>query len=233
MEASGHGAASKAGYIAAADPAHAGRSKNAIAERGASIHTFFARAGSAIPRRFAAAATGRLPMSPQRLVERGGRQAVGGARARAAAALAQVSSASALQFAARTASDLEFRRVLLDHQLPIRPIFCLFYPHFFSLQLVATTTTDDCGHFHTLFFRGCNNPDTPDLYFKSSSASSTCSTSRSTPRLRCPATLGGTMPAAPRSLSSPIIRWRGPARPARRSWPPTTGCCSSRSDRSR
>ena len=87
-------------------------------------------------------------------------------RPQAAAALAQVSSASALQFAARMASDLEFRRVLLDHQLLIRPIFCLFYPHFFSMQLVATTKTDDCGHFHTLFFRGCNNPDTPDLYFK-------------------------------------------------------------------
>jgi hypothetical protein len=41
IEASGHGAASKAGYIAAADP-HAGRSRNSLAEREASIHPFFA-----------------------------------------------------------------------------------------------------------------------------------------------------------------------------------------------
>jgi hypothetical protein len=42
IEASGHKAASKAGYIAAADPAHAERSRNALAEREASIHPFFA-----------------------------------------------------------------------------------------------------------------------------------------------------------------------------------------------
>ena len=46
IEASGHGAASKTGYIAAADPAHAGRSKNAVAERGASIHVFCSRGRS-------------------------------------------------------------------------------------------------------------------------------------------------------------------------------------------
>jgi hypothetical protein len=31
---------------------------------------------------------------------------------------------------------------------------------------VATTHTDECGHFQTIFYKGFNNPDTPDLYFK-------------------------------------------------------------------
>ena len=75
-------------------------------------------------------------------------------------------SAPALQFAARAASDLDFRRVLLDHAELIRPIFCRLYPDLFTMRLVATAQTDDCGHFHTLFFNGCNNPDTPDIYFK-------------------------------------------------------------------
>lgn len=33
------------------------------------------------------------------------------------------------------------------------------------MQLVATTTTDDCGKFRARFYRGCSS-DTPDLYFK-------------------------------------------------------------------
>src|SRR5262249_54019455 len=89
-----------------------------------------------------------------------------GATDRNSGALDGLRSATTLQFAARTASDLEFRRALLDHVELIRPIFCLFYPHLFTMRLVATAHTDDCGHFHTLFFNGCNNPDTPDLYFK-------------------------------------------------------------------
>ncbi|HZA66399.1 MAG TPA: hypothetical protein VE592_05585 [Geminicoccaceae bacterium] len=137
-------------------------------EPGPGPDPFLGNVGPAIPRRFAAAAAQQLPSSLQRQLSTAvtTRLAAERPRAEAAAALADVASASALQFAARTASDLEFRRVLLDHEQLIRPIFCLFYPYFFSLQLVATTKTDDCGHFHTLFFRGCNNPDTPDLYFK-------------------------------------------------------------------
>jgi hypothetical protein len=110
---------------------------------------FFANPKPAIPQRFATSAAQSL--APQ---------------AEIAGALDGLRSATALQFAARTASDLEFRRSLLDHLELIRPIFCLFYPHLFTMRLVAIAHTDDCGHFHTLFFNGCNNPDTPDLYFK-------------------------------------------------------------------
>ncbi len=81
----------------------------------------------------------------------------------AARALASV---TALQFLARTTNTLQFRQVLIDHVALIRPLFCLFFPTFVTMSLVATATTDECGHFQTIFFRGCNNPDTPDLYFK-------------------------------------------------------------------
>jgi len=86
--------------------------------------------------------------------------------AEAATALAGLDQAAALRFTARTGSDLDFQRVLLDHELLLRPIFCILFPGFFTKQLVATAHTDDCGHFRTLFFQGCHNHDTPDLYFK-------------------------------------------------------------------
>jgi hypothetical protein len=86
--------------------------------------------------------------------------------AEAATALAGLEQAGTLRFAARTGSDLDFQRVLLDHELLLRPIFCILFPGFFTKQLVATAHTDDCGHFRTLFFQGCHNHDTPDLYFK-------------------------------------------------------------------
>jgi hypothetical protein len=86
--------------------------------------------------------------------------------AEAATALTGLEQASTLRFAARTASDLDFQRSLLEHELLLRPIFCILFPGFFTMQRVATAHTDDCGHFHTLFFQGCNNHDTPDLYFK-------------------------------------------------------------------
>ena len=34
------------------------------------------------------------------------------------------------------------------------------------MRKVGEAWTDDCGHFQTRFFKGCNNPDVPDLYFK-------------------------------------------------------------------
>jgi hypothetical protein len=110
---------------------------------------FFANPRPAIPRRFA------IEPAPSISV-----------REQAAGALDGLKSATTLQFAARAASDLEFRRTLLDHADLIRPILCIFYPHFFTMRLVATAHTDDCGHFHTFFFKGCHNHDTPDLYFK-------------------------------------------------------------------
>jgi len=77
-----------------------------------------------------------------------------------------LSTVTELQFLARTSNTVQFRQVLIDRAAIIRPILCLFFPPLVTTQLVATATTDECGHFQTFFFRGCNNPDTPDLYFK-------------------------------------------------------------------
>jgi hypothetical protein len=110
---------------------------------------FFANPAPVIPKRFAETSAARPLL-----------------RDEAVGSLDSLKSATTLQFAARTASDLDFRRALLDHVDLIRPIFCLFFPGFFTMRLVATAHTDDCGHFHTFFFKGCNNHDTPDLYFK-------------------------------------------------------------------
>jgi hypothetical protein len=84
----------------------------------------------------------------------------------AATALASNRSGDALRLSAMTASDLQFKQALVAHEVLVRPIFCALYWRFFTMQLVATTTTDDCGHFRTTFFNGCKNPDKPDLYFK-------------------------------------------------------------------
>ncbi len=70
-----------------------------------------------------------------------------------------------LQFLARTTNTFEFRQALISRADLIRPLLCHFFPLFVTKQLVATATTDECGHFSTFFFRGCFNPDTPDLYF--------------------------------------------------------------------
>lgn len=71
-----------------------------------------------------------------------------------------------LQFLARTADTAQFRQGLLNHGELVRPLLCRFFPFIFTTRLVGTATTDTCGRFHSFFFRGCNNPDTPDLYFK-------------------------------------------------------------------
>lgn len=84
----------------------------------------------------------------------------------AAVTLKQLSSVSALRFAAQVGSKQQFQQALIDHAALIRPLLCLFYPHFVTKQLIATAHTNECGHFQTFFFKGCNNPDTPDLYFK-------------------------------------------------------------------
>jgi hypothetical protein len=76
-----------------------------------------------------------------------------------------ISEAGDLQILARTTDTFQFRQALLDHIAIVRPILCWIYPGV-TKQLVATATTDQCGRFQTFFFRGCNNPDAPDLYFK-------------------------------------------------------------------
>ncbi len=84
----------------------------------------------------------------------------------AAQALAALPQATALRYSAQVGSRLQFQQALIDHAELIRPLLCLYYPRFVTMQRVATAKTDECGHFQTLFFNGCNNPDQPDLYFK-------------------------------------------------------------------
>ena len=67
---------------------------------------------------------------------------------------------------ARTASTSEFRNLLIEHSRLARPIYCLLFPNIVTKKLVAISTTDDCGNFQTFFFKGCNNSDLPDLYFR-------------------------------------------------------------------
>jgi hypothetical protein len=81
-------------------------------------------------------------------------------------ALQEASSSSELRFLAQTASRPQFEQALVAQAVLIRPILCFLYPQFVSMQKVATAHTNDCGHFQTLFFRGCHDTDVPDLYFK-------------------------------------------------------------------
>jgi hypothetical protein len=70
-----------------------------------------------------------------------------------------------LRIAAQTASIGQFRDALMRAPDLSRFMICRFFPGGVSKQLVATATTDDCGKFRAVFFRGCANPDKPDLYF--------------------------------------------------------------------
>ncbi|HVR68295.1 MAG TPA: hypothetical protein VMT98_16730 [Verrucomicrobiae bacterium] len=80
--------------------------------------------------------------------------------------LRQIAQSTDLRYAAQLGSKLQFQQALIDNAKLVRPLLCLFYPLLVTKQLVATAQTDECGHFQTLFFKGCHNPDTPDLYFK-------------------------------------------------------------------
>jgi hypothetical protein len=80
--------------------------------------------------------------------------------------LRQLAGATDLRYAAQLGSKQQFQQALIDHAKLIRPLLCLFYPLLITKHLVATAKTDECGHFQTLFFKGCHNHDTPDLYFK-------------------------------------------------------------------
>ncbi|MCY7272495.1 MAG: hypothetical protein LH702_01790 [Phormidesmis sp. CAN_BIN44] len=70
-----------------------------------------------------------------------------------------------LQLVARTANTRQLRQTLLENVTLLRPFFCHLFPRWVVKRLIGTATTDNCGHFRSFFFRGCNNPDTPDLYF--------------------------------------------------------------------
>jgi hypothetical protein len=77
---------------------------------------------------------------------------------------APVAVASDLQLLARTTDTAQFRRALPNYASVVQYLLCFYFP--VTTHLVATATTDECGHFQTSFYRGCNNPDAPDLYFK-------------------------------------------------------------------
>jgi hypothetical protein len=82
------------------------------------------------------------------------------------AALERVPEAKALRYVAETGNAQQFRQSLIGNAELIRPIFCFYFPGFITKQLIATAETDECGHFQTVFFRGCSDTDQPDLYFK-------------------------------------------------------------------
>lgn len=71
-----------------------------------------------------------------------------------------------LQIAAESASAHQFREALVRAPDIARLLLCRHFPGGVTTQLVATAKTDECGRFRAVFFRGCVNPDTPDLYFK-------------------------------------------------------------------
>ncbi len=73
---------------------------------------------------------------------------------------------SELKIAAQAESDLQLRQTLVRFPEFTRLALCQVHPFGLTMDLVATATTDECGNFQAVFFRGCNNPDTPDLYFK-------------------------------------------------------------------
>jgi hypothetical protein len=82
-------------------------------------------------------------------------------------ALASVQALSQVQEikSAANISLSTFKSTLLLHPELVRPLLCWIWPPAVNMQLVATTTTDDCGRFRATFYRGCSS-DTPDLYFK-------------------------------------------------------------------
>ena len=70
------------------------------------------------------------------------------------------------EIAASASAGLQpFRTALLERPDLVRSLLCWLYPRAVTMRLVATATTDDCGHFRAVFWQGCSS-DTPDLYFK-------------------------------------------------------------------
>jgi hypothetical protein len=80
------------------------------------------------------------------------------------ASLKALSDSSAIKDAASIGLNA-FKSSLAMRPDLLRPLLCWIWPPAVTMQLVATATTDDCGHFRTIFYRGCSS-DTPDLYFR-------------------------------------------------------------------
>lgn len=86
--------------------------------------------------------------------------------AESSATLAKLAEATELRYLAQVGSAQQFQQALIDNAVLVRPLLCWLYPRFVTKQRVGTATTDVCGHFRAVFFQGCHNHDTPDLYFK-------------------------------------------------------------------
>jgi hypothetical protein len=75
-----------------------------------------------------------------------------------------LAESSAVSLAA-SQGTVAFRAALISNEDLVRPLFCLFFPWLVTKQLIATATTDECGHFSATFWRGyCY--DTSNLYFE-------------------------------------------------------------------
>ena len=72
-----------------------------------------------------------------------------------------------LQVLAQTTTTEEFRLSLISNVDIIRFWFCEFFPLWVTKTLVATVTTDHCGHFSDELFLGCFGSN-PNLYFTAS-----------------------------------------------------------------
>ena len=81
-------------------------------------------------------------------------------------ALQDAAQNTELKFLAQAGSAIQFRQALVKYPELVRPLLCFFYPRFVTMRKVGSALTDACGHFQTLFFKGCYDTDVPDLYFK-------------------------------------------------------------------
>jgi len=76
-----------------------------------------------------------------------------------------VSAIENVRSLAMNTDAIAFRSVLIENAKLVAPYLCRYFP-WVTKQKVAEAVTDECGRFQAAFFRGCANPDTPDLYFK-------------------------------------------------------------------
>jgi len=72
-----------------------------------------------------------------------------------------------LQVLAQTATTDVFRQGLISSVDVVRYWFCELFPRFVTKTLIATVTTDHCGHFSDRIFLGCFGSN-PNLYFTAS-----------------------------------------------------------------
>ena len=82
--------------------------------------------------------------------------------AAASAAINALSQIATVRSAAESGNLEAFRATLNDHAEVARILLCWIFPRFVSLTLVGHAETDDCGHFATWIWKGC---DPINLYF--------------------------------------------------------------------